>query len=197
MKKLLAGGMAVACATVLCANEVRADAVPVTDHLVVHLDAADASSLTLNGDVVNEWRSSVGSYSLKAGAIVYPEAPFQKNDVTLVTENGRQGLRFSHYEGANEVYAVMSFGDGVRVSAKTFFFVTRQIDSRFYGAIMGGDPSTYNERLRRNDAINYSWSGDNYSRVLTTTGTRPLVKRRLRGRLNIAPKTQLRLAAIE
>ena len=146
---------------------------PVTDHLVVALDASDATSMTLNGDVVNEWRSSVGSYSLKAGAIAYPEAPFQKNDVTLVTENGRQGLRFSHYTKPNRdntnsdaVYAVMSFGDGVRVSAKTFFFVTRQIDSKYHGAIMGGDPSTHNERLTRNDGAAYEWKTDNYSRVL-------------------------------
>ena len=153
----------------------------VTDGLVVHFDASDDTTLTTNDiGAVTEWQSLVGDKSLYAGTNVYDRSyvviPSSGATIAgldysfLVTENGRQGVKMSdgHY-GTMTSTSLMSFGNGVTVNAKTFVFVTRQIDLAWYGAIIGSPKGTNNRLMRVYDNIDTRspclWSTTNFNTI--------------------------------
>lgn len=157
MHKLILG-VAVVISTVAGA----AEDLPVTDVLKLHYDAsAEGTILRNDAGAVTNWAPVTGTMPLVDANTAYPEATYPKSPVTVVTENGRKGLLLSHYDNENNgVYTFMCFPDVKNQATFTLFVVSRQIDAKYYGSIVGR-PSDYTYRLQRDSDRQLAWrAGD-------------------------------------
>lgn len=139
-----------------------AEDLPITDGLTLHYDASIPSTLLCNdqGSLTN-WIPVTGSVPLVDAATAYPDASFEKKPVAVVTENGRTGLKLSdgHNNDAGGAFTFLAVPNKHFQSFKTMFIVSRQIDSSWYGAIIG-HVKGYEYRYTRVNDVAYAWNND-------------------------------------
>lgn len=137
-----------------------AEDLPVTDGLKHHYDAsAEGTILCNDAGAVTNWAPVTGTMPLVDANTAYPDAVYPKAPVTVVTENGRKGLLLSHYDGENNgVYTFMCFPEVKSQATYTLFVVSRQIDAKYNGAIVGR-PKDFTYRLQRDSGRSMAWRG--------------------------------------
>ena len=90
-------------------------------------------------------------------ATAYPDAAFERNPVAVVTEDGRRGLRLSHGTNAEGTFTFLAVPGKVFQTYKTMFVVSRQIDSSWYGSIIGRVIG-YDDRYNRLNSKGFAWA---------------------------------------
>ena len=149
-----------------------AGGIPVTDGLILDLDASAAASsmsLSANNEVLT-WTSVAGDGTVFEAGEERIRAILQdvyKKNVTfnmplpsLTTDGGLPAVRFgATYDGA-AAYNLMA--TRTPVQAKTSFIVNRQLDTRVGTAILG-KIFAYDTRLLRHSSANNGWKAGNYS----------------------------------
>lgn len=156
-------------------------ALPVTDGLKLHLDASDATSMTVDETTkeVRNWRTvESGGATFAAPAQMEKDTYRYCNGIPYLTEeNGRKAVVFgTTWDGVATNSLMSTLGTETTLTGvKTVIVVTRQhVGDKGAGAIFGEATST-GARFMRDRTVNCAWNTANWTRNRYLNGISGLV----------------------